>query len=163
VVDADILARMRALGAMALPFASYVHYHGGKLLDWYGPERVSSMFAHRSFLDAGVTVAASSDYPCGPYEPLLGIQSMVTRRGYDGADIGPSQRISPAEALAMYTTNAAVAVGGTDRTGRLTPGSLADFAVLASDPLATAPPEISAIPVHATYVAGSPVWTAPRA
>ncbi|GAA1676119.1 amidohydrolase [Fodinicola feengrottensis] len=160
VVDADILARMRALGAMALPFGSYVHYHGGKLLEWYGPERVSSMFAHRSFLDAGVTVAGSSDYPCGPYEPLLGIQSMVTRRGYDGVEIGPSQRISATEALAMYTTNAAATVGDTDPTGRLTPGSLADFVVLASDPLATAADEIAAIAVLATYVGGSPVFEA---
>ncbi|WP_163568581.1 amidohydrolase family protein [Fodinicola feengrottensis] len=60
----------------------------------------------------------------------------------------------------MYTTNAAATVGDTDPTGRLTPGSLADFVVLASDPLATAADEIAAIAVLATYVGGSPVFEA---
>ncbi|WP_163512955.1 amidohydrolase [Fodinicola acaciae] len=156
VVDDDILRRMKDIDAMALPFASYVHYHGGKLIDWYGEERVSRMFAHRSFLDAGVTVAASSDYPCGPYEPLVGMHSMVTRRGFDGVEIGPSQRISAAEALAMYTVNAAVTVGGKDPTGRLTPGGLADFVVLSADPLTS--PDVSSIDVRATYVGGNCVF-----
>lgn len=156
VVDDDILRRMKDIGAMALPFASYVNYHGGKLIDWYGAERVEHMFAHRSFLDAGVTVAASSDYPCGPYEPLLGMRSMVTRRGYDGVEIGASQRISAEEALAMYTVNAAVTVGGQDPTGRLTPGSLADFVVLSADPLTS--PDLASVDVRATYVGGTSVF-----
>ena len=37
-----------------MPFGSYVHYHGGNLLKWYGAERAERMFAHRAFLDAGV-------------------------------------------------------------------------------------------------------------
>jgi hypothetical protein len=49
---------MKRLGAIAVPFGNYVNYHGGKLLDWYGRERVKRMFACRSFLDTGVAVAA---------------------------------------------------------------------------------------------------------
>ena len=96
IVNDDILARMKALGAIAAPFGSYVHYHGGKLLDWYGPERIERMFAHRSFLDHGVAVAGSSDYPCGPFQPLLALQSCVTRTGRDGTPLGLSQRITAA-------------------------------------------------------------------
>ncbi len=95
IVTEDILARLKALQAIAAPFGSYVNYHGAKLLEWYGEQRVRRMFAHRWFLDAGVAVAGSSDYPCGPYEPLLAMQSCVTRRGADGAPIGENQRISP--------------------------------------------------------------------
>ncbi|HEV7628056.1 MAG TPA: amidohydrolase, partial [Streptomyces sp.] len=52
VIDAGILERMRELGAIAVPFAGYVAYHGGSLNRWYGAERTDRMFAHRSFLDA---------------------------------------------------------------------------------------------------------------
>lgn len=158
IVTDDILARMKALGAIAAPFGSYVHYHGGKLLDWYGPRRVERMFAHRWFLDRGVAVAGSSDYPCGPYQPLLALQSCVTRTGYDGTPLGLSQRITPREALALYTVNAAYAAGEDDVKGRLAPGYLADFVALDDDPLTIDPHALSRIGVRATYVGGAKVW-----
>ncbi|HEU5470924.1 MAG TPA: amidohydrolase [Actinophytocola sp.] len=161
VVDDDILRRMRALDLIAVPFAGYVAYHGGALESWYGPERVRRMFAHRSFLDAGVTVAGSSDYPCGPYQPLLGMQSMVTRQGIDdGVRVGENQRISAAEALAIYTTGSAAASGDEHRKGRLAPGFLADFVVLDQDPLTIDPAGIASIGVRHTYVGGRRVWSA---
>lgn len=158
LVDDNILTRMHALGAIAVPFGSYVHYHGGPLLEWYGEERVSRMFAHRSFLDAGVTVAGSSDYPCGPYEPLLALQSMVTRTGFDDVAVGDNQRVTPEEALATYTTGSAEATGEECLKGRLAPGHLADFVVLGENPLTCEADTIADIPVLGTYVGGNPVW-----
>jgi predicted amidohydrolase YtcJ len=160
VITEEILRRMGKIGMIGVPFGSYVHYHGGKLLEWYGAARAERMFAHRSFLDLGVGVAGSSDYPCGPFEPLLAMQSCTTRRGSDGAAIGPSQRITPLEALALYTTGGAFASGEQDRKGRLAPGYLADFVVLGADPTATPHDEIAAITVQATYVGGRQVWSA---
>ena len=160
IVTPDILRRMQRLGAIAVPFGSYIQYHGGRLLEWYGAERVERMFAVRSLLDAGVAVAGSSDYPCGPYEPLLALQSCVTRRGWDGAEVGPSQRITPREALGLYTTGAAYASGEQQVKGRLSVGYLADFVVLADDPFTVEPTRLSSIPVRATYVGGQPVWSA---
>jgi hypothetical protein len=149
IVNADIIAT---------PFGSYIHYHGGKLLDWYGPKRIERMFAHRSFLDYGIAVAGSSDYPCGPFEPLLGMQSCVTRMGWDGTPLGLSQRITPREALALYTVNAAHAAGEEHIKGRLAPGYLADFVVLDADPLAVDPATLGRVGIVATYVGGAPVW-----
>ncbi|MDE2572346.1 MAG: amidohydrolase [bacterium] len=158
VVSDDILARMKRLGAIAVPFGSYVHYHGGKLVDWYGSKRLERMFAHRWFLDAGIAVAGSSDFPCGPFEPLLALQSCVTRRGYDSVVMGENQRITAREALALYTVNAAYAAGEEHLKGRLAPGFLADFVVLGGDPLTVAPERIGALPVRETYVGGARVW-----
>jgi predicted amidohydrolase YtcJ len=160
IVNDDILRRMKALDAIAAPFGSYVHYHGGKLLEWYGPERIERMFAHRSFIDHGITVAGSSDYPCGPYQPLLALQSCVTRTGYDGTPLGLSQRITPREALALYTINAACASGEDGVKGRLAPGYLADFVALDDDPLTVDPATLGALGVRATYVGGTKVWEA---
>ncbi len=159
IVDDDILSRMQRLGAIAAPFGSYVHYHGGKLLDWYGSKRIERMFAHRSFLDHGVAVAGSSDYPCGPFQPLLALQSCVTRTGYDGAPLGLSQRITPEEALALYTVSAAYASGEDATKGRLAPGFLADFVVLGDDPLTADPSSLGTIAVRATYAGGANVWS----
>ena len=155
VVDEEILTRMRSLGAVAVPFAGYVAYHGGALNRWYGPARTERMFAHRSFLDAGVTVAGSSDHPCGPYEPLVGVQSMVTREGMDdGTPVGVSQRVSVEEALRIYTEGSAEAEGVSSSRGRIAPGYAADFVVLGENPLTADPHAIASIPVLATYVAG---------
>jgi predicted amidohydrolase YtcJ len=160
LVDSDILRRAASLRAIAVPFGSYPQFHGGALVDWYGDERVGRMFAHRDLLDAGITVAGSSDYPCGPIEPLLAIQSCVTRAGFDGAPVGLRQRIGVEESLRVYTTGSAEATGEAHLKGTLTPGRLADFVVLGADPRAVDPATIGTIPVRSTWVGGEQVWAA---
>ncbi len=158
IVTPEILARMASLGVMAVPFGSYAWYHGDTLIDWYGRPRLERMFAHRSMLDAGLTVAGSSDYPCGPFEPLLGLQSCVTRRSRQGREVGTSQRVSLREALWMYTVGSATVSGEAKAKGRLAPGFLADFTVLAGDLMAVAEGEIGGVEVLATWVGGEPRW-----
>lgn len=121
LVDDQIIAHIHELGLVIVPFGSYARFHGDKLPGYYGHERLERMFAHRSFLDAGVPVAGSSDYPCGPGEPLAAITSCVERRSLDGEFIGGSQRISVAEAIALYTTGSAYASGEEHRKGRWRP------------------------------------------
>jgi predicted amidohydrolase YtcJ len=158
VITPEIVARMRRLGLVAVPFGGYVAYHGAKLLDWYGEARLERMFAHRTLLDAGITVAGSSDYPCGPYQPLLAMRSCVTRQAEDGRVLGGSQRITPREALALYTTGSAAAFGESRVKGRLAPGYLADFVVLGGDPLEVDPSKLDAVPVLETWVGAQRVW-----
>jgi len=64
------------------------------------------MFAHKSFLDAGIRVPGASDYNPGPFEPLMAIQSMVTRKDYKGRVWGANQKVSVDEALTIATINA---------------------------------------------------------
>jgi predicted amidohydrolase YtcJ len=160
LVDAGILKRISDLGLVAVPFGSYVAFHGEKLPGYYGMDRVGRMFAHRELLDAGIPVAGSSDYPCGPYEVLLALRSCVTRQAADGTELGPGQRITAAEALALYTTGSAYAAGEEDIKGRLAPGLLADFTVLDADPLTVPPDQLTAIGVRQTWVGASRVWAA---
>ncbi|MFE7331849.1 amidohydrolase [Streptomyces sp. NPDC057565] len=160
LVDDEILARMRALGLIAVPFGSHVAFHGEKLSGYYG-DRLSRMFAHRSLLDAGIAVAGSSDYPCGPYEPLLALQSCVTRQTARGEVLGGEQRITAAGALRLYTTGAALACGEERDKGRIAPGFLADFTVLADDPLRVPADQLSALPVTSTWLCGRQVWPRP--
>ena len=160
-VNPGLIRRMRDLRVVAVPFANYALAHGDKLRGYYGPERAEWMFAHRAMLDAGIPVAGSSDYPCGPFEPLFAIQSCVVRHDVTGAPFGVSQRITAAEALALYTTASAYASAEEHTKGRLAPGYLADFVVLADNPLAVAPVALRDIPVLQTWVGGACVWSAP--
>jgi len=153
MIDDDILARLARLGVLALPFGSYIWQHGEKLGPFYGP-RAARMFAHASFLKAGVKVAGSSDHPAGLHPPLLGVQSMVTRRTASGEVIGPEERISLEEAFRMYTSYAAYASREEGLKGTLARGRLADLVVLEQDPWAIPAEEIGQIGVALTIVGG---------
>lgn len=161
LVDDDIVRRIRDLGMVAVPFGSYARFHGDKLVGYYGHERLERMFAHRTLLDAGVAVAGSSDYPCGPFEPLAALASCVERRTPEGEPIGLSQRISVEEAVRLYTTGAAYATSEEDRKGTLAPGMLADWVELDRDPFEVEPGELAGLSVRSTWVGGEAVHQAP--
>jgi predicted amidohydrolase YtcJ len=108
LVNEDLLRRIKAIGAIPTPFYTYAHYHGNNWVA-YGEEKMRSMFAHRWFLDYGIPVAPASDYIPGPFEPLMAIQSMVTRKDYEGRVWGANQRISVDEALRICTMGGAYA------------------------------------------------------
>ena len=156
LVNPDLLRRMAALGAIPTPFYTYVHYHGNK---WaaYGPQRLQSMFAHRSFLDHKIRVAGASDYVPGPFEPLMAIQSMVTRKDFEGRVWGEEQRISVDQALRVCTINGAYASFEEQAKGSITPGKLADFVMLEQDPHEVDPDRIKHIRVARTVVGGETV------
>lgn len=158
LIDRHIIDRIKALGLVVVPFGSYARFHGDKLAGYYGTNRLERMFAHRSLLDAGIAVAGSSDYPCGPMEPLAAITSCVERLALDGSPVGLSQRISVDEAIALYTTGSAYASGEERLKGRLTPGMLADFVELSEDPFQAAPADIAGIGVKSTWVGGRCVY-----
>jgi predicted amidohydrolase YtcJ len=157
LVNPQILKRMQALQVIPTPFCSYVYWHSDKMPD-YGPERLEWMFAMRSFLDHGIPVTGSSDYTPGPYEPLMGIMSCVTRKGRDGKIWGPSQKISVDEAIRCYTRNGSYASFDENRKGAIEAGKLADLVVLGQDPYRVDPDAIIDIPVEKTMVGGRWVW-----
>jgi len=159
LVNPSLLARIKATGTIPTPFYTYAHYHGEKWAD-YGADKMEWMFAHKSFLDYGIPVAPASDYTPGPFEPMMAIQSMVTRKDFRGNTWGPSQRISVEQALKICTMNGAYASGEENIKGSLTPGKLADMAILGADPHETDPEQIKNIPVLQTIVDGQTVHLA---
>ena len=86
-----------------------------------------------------VKVAGGSDFPPGPFAPLMGIQGMVTRTGWDGQTWGVNQRITVEEALRVNTINGAYNSHEEAIKGSIIAGKLADFVVLAELESATAP------------------------
>jgi predicted amidohydrolase YtcJ len=156
LVNPDLLARIKKVGAVPTPFYTYVYYHGDKWAE-YGDEKMRSMFAHASFFEYGIPVASGSDYIPGPYEPMMALQSMVTRKDMAGRVWGANQRITLEQALQVCTINAAYASFDEHVKGSITPGKLADFVVLEKDPHGVNPDEIVGIKVLRTVVGGKTV------
>jgi len=159
VVTDSLIQRIRALGAIPTPFSTYVYYHGEKMRH-YGLERLNRMFALRSFLDAGIRVTQASDYPPGPFEPMMALRSEVTRTDMKGNVWGPSQRVTVEEAIRVGTLHGAYASFEENLKGSIEPGKLADLVVLGRDPLKEQPLSLVDIPVQRTMVGGRWVFEA---
>jgi predicted amidohydrolase YtcJ len=156
LINDDLLRRIKAAGAVPMPFTSYAYYNADKF-HFYGEEFMRHAMAFRSFLDAGIAVAAGSDFYPGPFAPLMGMQGMVTRTGWNGEKWGLNQRITVDEALQVMTLNGAHASHEEAIKGSITPGKLADFVVLSADPHAVAPDTIKDIKVLRTVTGGTTV------
>ena len=156
LVNPDLLQRIKDTGTVPTPFWTYVHFHGEK---WQacGEEKMQWMFAHRSFLDYGIPVPGASDYTPGPFEPLMAIQSMVTRKDFDGKVWGANQRVTVDEALRIATIHGARASYEEGVKGSITAGKLADFVVLERDPHDVPPDEIKSVGVVRTVAGGQTV------
>ena len=159
LVNPTLLQRIANGRYIPAPFYTYAHYHGEKWIE-YGEEKMEWMFAHKSFIESGIPVAPASDHSPGPYEPLMAIQSMVTRKDYTGRVWGPSQRITVDEALRVCTVNGAYASFEENEKGTITAGKLADFVILAEDPHDVDPDLIKEIQVIRTVVGGRTVHEA---
>jgi predicted amidohydrolase YtcJ len=157
LINADLIKRIKALDAVPAPFTSYAYYNSDKF-HFYGEELMQRCMAYRSFLDAGIRVAAGSDFSPGPFAPLMGMQGMVTRTGWNGQTWGANQRISVDEALQVNTINGAYNSHEEATKGSITPGKFTDFVVLAEDPHTTAEEKIKDIEIVQTVTGGVTVY-----
>lgn len=114
------------------------------------PDRSDRVYAFRSMLDRGVTLALGSDAPVSPLDPWLAMAAAVHRSADDRPPWHPEQALTVAEALAAST----------DGQATLAPGSPGDVVLLDADPLAAQPGSLESsqhlkgMPVAATLVAG---------
>ncbi len=157
LVTPAIIERIVKTGSIPTPFWTYIYYHGEKW-EKYGDEKMRSMFAHKSFLDAGIKVPGASDYGPGPFEPLMALQSMVTRTDFRGKVWGANQRVTLDQALTIATQNGAYASYEERVKGSITAGKLADFVMLEKDPHDVPPDTIKDIKVVRTVTGGRTVY-----
>jgi predicted amidohydrolase YtcJ len=104
--------------------------------EWGGPARMyASRLGERwqrtnrlrDLTDAGVRLAGGSDAPITPVDPIAGIRAAMNHPN-------TSQRLTGPEALAMFTTGAALALSLDSCCGELSQGRDADFTLLTADP-----------------------------
>jgi len=147
-----LLERLKKLGAVIVTHPATIYYSGERYLATVPPEMLPWLYRIKSPVESGVTVAAGSDAPVSPVNPLVGIYGAVTRKAESGQVLLPEEAISSHQALALYTANAACASFEEDIKGSITPGKLADILVLSDDPTQVPPEQLKDIRVEMTVI-----------
>lgn len=148
-------------GVIAVPQAIFLPALGRNFRQYLPDTLLPRAYPIRAMLDAGLTVALSSDAPVVENDsPLAGIQAAITRADADGQPIAADQAITLDEALDAYTHGGAVASGDDEVRGRLEVGLLADLTVVSGDLRTTSPDAIAALTVTQTWVGGRQVYAA---
>jgi predicted amidohydrolase YtcJ len=88
----------------------------------------------------------------------MALQSMVTRKDYNGNVWGSRQRVTVDEALNIATINGAFASHEENVKGSITAGKYADFVMLEKDPHEVNPDEIKDIRIIRTVVGGKTMY-----
>jgi len=153
-----LLERLKKLGAVIVTQPPFIHYSGERYLATVASGQLPWLYRIRSPLEAGVVVAASSDAPVAPLDPLVGIYAAVTRRAASGQLLSPEEAVKPSPALGLYTAGAAYASFEEVVKGSIAPGRLADLVLLSEDPTACPTERIKDIKVEMTIVGGEVVW-----
>lgn len=158
VISPAQIERFSRLGTTAVVQPAFLASESDWIADRVGQARVSWLYPFRSLLEAGVPIAGSSDCPVEPPQPLWGMASAMDRHS-----IATDERVTGADALAMFTTGAAKALR---EPAPLSAGSPADIVVLDTNPITATASEIRNARILDTYVDGVvvdvdrslPVW-----
>lgn len=158
IVDLPLIERIAREKVVPIPGTTFLHYTRPAYEQNLGRERFRYAYAMKTFAEHGIIAAASSDAPVVPVDPLLGIETMVTRLDRTGADAWTEERISVEDAIRAYTVNAAFASHEETIKGALKPGYLADISIFDRDLRAIEPTAIHTAAVDATIQDGAVVY-----
>ena len=157
MVSNDDLPRFLSLGIVASIQPVFVGEYSRWAEDRVGASRVHWVLRTRDLLNAGVILAAGTDYPASDSGRAVDtLYCAVTRKGADGKPAAgwyPDQRVDVDQALRMMTAGPAFAAFQENDLG-LSVGRYADFTVLSSDPYQVPVNDLSKLTVRLTVVAG---------
>ncbi|HET8796705.1 MAG TPA: amidohydrolase [Thermoanaerobaculia bacterium] len=126
-----------------------------------GSERVKGAYAWRTVLDAGGRLALGSDFPVEDVNPFFGLLASVTRQDQKGWPAGgwmPHERLTLAEAIRGFTSDAAWAAFEEKSRGTIEPGKLADLTIVEGNLFTMPASELHKAKVKMTVVGGEVVW-----
>ena len=152
----DQFDRAARLG-VHISMAPFQFYYWGDLLDgqMFETEIGSQWQAFRDAFTSGTPVAFHNDGAVSPPDPLLNIQTAVTRRTRSGALRGANQAVSLDDALRAETISAARLLHRERLVGSIEVGKLADFVELSADPFQVDPRTLAeSVGVRGTWLSG---------
>lgn len=117
-------------------------------------ERAATCYAWKTLLEAGITAGGGSDSPVEDFSPLWGIHCAVNRPDGMGGIFLPEERLTPEEAVALYTTGPARLAGEEAHSGTLEAGKYADLVALDRDIFSVPHEEIKDLNVELTMAGG---------
>jgi predicted amidohydrolase YtcJ len=153
--------RIRALdGGIAIQHR--MAFQGEYFVDRYGEEKAAHSPPIARMLSAGVPVGAGTDATrVASYNPFVSLYWLVTGRTVGGAQLYPGEnRLDRTEALRLWTVGSAWFSNEQGQKGALTPGQVADVAVLSADYFSIPEEEIKQLESVLTIVGGKVVYAA---
>lgn len=163
ILDVADIPRFSKLGVIASMEPSHA------IGDFYfaparlGDARLDGAYAWRSLLDSGAIIAGGSDAPVERGDPLIEFYAAVARKdlkGNSGPDWRPNEKVTRAEALAMFTSAAAFASFQEAELGTIEIGKKADFTVFSKDIMTVPEAEILTAKPVMTVVDGEVIYRA---
>lgn len=136
----------------------FVYNLGDSYPDALGDQRIERLLPHRDLIARGIVAPGNSDVPVTSGNPWHGIVGAITRTTRTGTVLDRKQNITLAQALAMYTTDAAYANVEEDRAGAIAPGTFADFQTYDRDPFTLAPEELIELSPESVFLDGAKVY-----
>ena len=156
--DKDMIRAAR-LGIGVATQAIFLPELGANFREYLPEDFPITPYPIRAMLDAGLTVALSTDAPVVIDErPLAGVAAAARRLSGDGVPIGPDEAITTREGLYAYTAAGAKLTGDAERFGTIEAGQFADLVVLDQSPLTTPVEALADIKVAMTLVGGEIVY-----
>lgn len=133
---------------------AFDHYWGG-LNQLYakrlGQERAGRLHPFKTMLDLGIQLAAGSDSPVTPIDPLAGVAAFVQHNN-------PEERLSLNSALSLFISEPHKLSGESLLRGQLKPGYHADFVCLEEDPFLVPVNRLANLAIKQLFVAGKSVF-----
>jgi predicted amidohydrolase YtcJ len=162
----EAIARMKKMGILADTQSQWLYHDGPALEKVFGREGMRYFFPLRSYLDAGILVAAGSDHMIGhdknkavnPYNPFLSMWIEIVRKTDRGEILVPQERITRAEALKTHTIWGAYIQFSEKSKGSIETGKLADMVVIDRDFLTCPEDQIKDIQPVTTILEGKIVY-----
>ena len=127
-----------------------------------GPVRLKGGYAWRSLIDSGSIIAGGSDAPVEVGSPLIEFYAATVRKdlnGYNNKNWYPDEKVTPQEALKMFTIWPAYAAFEDNKIGTIEVGKRADFTVFDTDIMTAKPEEILSANAVMTIVDGNLVFS----
>jgi predicted amidohydrolase YtcJ len=155
------LDRVRALGG-GIAIQDRMAFQGEYFQARYGKPAAEHTPPVKRMLEMGIPVGAGTDATrVASYNPWVSLYWLVTGRTVGRMRLYPeSNRLDRTEALRLYTIGSSWFSSEDGKKGMLSPGQLADLAVLSADYLTIPEEEIRSIESVLTVVGGKVVYAA---
>jgi predicted amidohydrolase YtcJ len=158
VCTPELAERLALLEAVVVTQPAFIYYSGERYLNTVPTEQLRHLYPIATLINVGVKVAAGSDCPVIPPDPLSGIHAAIFRTTETGQSILHDERVSTLQALWMYTMGGAYASFEESVKGSIAPGKLADVIVLEGNLLEASAEDIKHLEIDMTIIDGEIVW-----
>lgn len=153
ITPPSLLDQIRELELIVVTQPNFVREKGDAYLKDIPADEHAWLYRCRSFLDAGIPLAAGTDMAFGHADPWEAMKAAVARRTWTGRVLGPQEAVTPEQALALF-------LGAPDAPSQpriLQPGARADLCLL-DQRWAAVRSDLASTHVRATFIAGERVW-----